>query len=298
MPELLQDWLKSLKLPPAKLKSLETVLADPEVSAAAKDAFMARADYSRNMDALKKEQADAQKKIADQEAKNAKYYADLGTWKGDADKKYADGQKALEAANNKLAQITNKMGTLKNQYSIEDADLADILNPAITAPVVTAPVVDPNKDSYLSRDAYNKDVDEFRTQFPLIPAVIADLDDRHRELFGKPLPGKTQLVQEAMAAKKPLDAYAAEKFGFAAREKEIEKENWQKEADVKFKEREEAIRSEYANPAARPLGDNPASPVLGRSMGRGVDDAGKPVALDPQRGVKAAIAGYKGTGAA
>lgn len=294
----MQEWLKSLKLPPAKLKSLETVLLDPEVSAVTKDAFMARADYSRSMDALKKEQTDAQKKIADQEAKNAKYYADLGTWKGDADKKYADGQKALEVANNRLAQITNKMGTLKNQYSIEDADLVDILNPANPAPVVTAPVVvDPNKDNYLSREKYNQDVDEFRTQFPLIPATLADLEDKHRALFGTALPGKRQLVEEAMKAGKSLDAYAAEKFGFAAREEEIKKENWQKDADLKFKEREDAIRSEYANPAAPPL-VNPVSPILTRTMPRGLDDGGKQVAVDPHRGVKAAVAAYKGSGAA
>lgn len=134
---------------------------------------------------------------------------------------------------------------------------------------------DPKKHNLVTMDDATKLAEAAATGI----AAIEDLSLEYYELFGKPLSyvgqdgsrGFTALRREAIAAKRPLGEYVADKFKFSDRRTQIAQEQrLAEEARIRKDEREKVI-AETVNPMLRaptssinPFGNRPSEVAEGK----------------------------------
>lgn len=288
--EELVAWLGSLGLSADQQKLVLPALGSEAVMSKVGESVMMRADYSRKSDELKK-----------QEQKNTEYYTSVTGWKADADETYQQTKRDLEAANNNLAIIRNRVNTLKTSYAIDDEDLKDLnlaegtaaaAAAANTSAAAAAAAAAAGNSGYLPKEQYERDVNTFRGEFPFIPAILNDVNNKHMALFGKPIENQEALVDEALKTKRDIKTLAAEKYGFAAREKEIADASLKTQLEAAREEGRKEAMNENANPAAPRLSSTINSPILSRPMPKGTEEGGAVHRPDPQRGLKAALSTF------
>jgi hypothetical protein len=82
---------------------------------------------------------------------------------------------------------------------------------------------------------------------------MLDLNHRHMQLFGTPMPdAPTSIIKEANAAHMDPVAYAAKKYDFAKKESDIRTAEQEKIVEARVKERTDAIEKKYAEQASNP----------------------------------------------
>jgi len=176
-----------------------------------KGSQLRQADYSRVMSDVQKAQKaveDAQNQLSTREEQVTKFQEDLGTWKQDADVNFQKAIREREIAANKSQAAIARLRSLAVANGLSEEE---VLRDLDTVPVVETKVPDPIDTSrFVTRDQIAQTVAESA----LIDASIYDLSVEYQELTGKPLKNASQLVQEAIAAKKPLAAYVADKYKF------------------------------------------------------------------------------------
>lgn len=229
-----EDLLAGLKLTDEERKQAETLLGSDERQNEIKRGYHGAAETDRLMTQAR--QAEEAAKLKQTEA----------------DEKIAGWLKWYEEENPKVTQyMTERDAAIQKSTMLSNYLATQGIDPA-TVPGATVVSPPPPAPSAFSWDEAMKDP-KFNEHFvPRKEAMetaqtILDINDiqhnlnlRHRKLFGTDIEDFRTLRTEAMAAKKHLDIYADEKFGFAKREQELSEkaleERAQKMADEKYQQ--------------------------------------------------------------
>lgn len=117
-------------------------------------------------------------------------------------------------------------------------------------------------------------------------AVITDLNWKYQTLFGQPLPeSPTALAAEAAQRRMPLNEYAAQKYNFSQREKELADAKQKEHDDAIRKAEREAVEKQYAER----YGSNPnvrqAEPSRFADLQKGVSEGTRqdPLKMTPEQ---------------
>lgn len=289
-----QSWLEGLKAEGGLTDEAYNALKSSiEGSSKANDYIkgsqLRQADYSRVMSEVQKAQKaveDSQLSLKTREDQVTKYQQDLGTWKVDADKNFQKALTDRETAANKAAAAIQRLQSLAVANGLPvDEVLKDL---EVTAP---NPEVKPSvgagfdTSQFVTRDQIQQTVAESA----LIDATIYDLSVEYQELTGKSLKGAASLVNEAIAAKKPLAVYVAEKFKFEDLRKQRAEGDIQTRIDAAVKARETEILSAGNLPGANSglRTDIKGSPILSSAA-----DGTLKLPTEPGGGVSAAVAAF------
>ncbi len=263
-----QEWLNELQSQGnlsteafAQLKS--SVEANSKADEFIKGSALRQSDYSRKQAELQTARQDFEKTQNDlktREAAVSKFQTDLGEWKTGADTKIVDALRAREAAETKAAAALAKLqrigaqsGLDESEWKIGDEELKNVNKEPVGF----------DTSKFLTQDQLKEQIGRGTREAALLDAMVADLAEDHRELFGTRLPNKAQLVNEALASGKPLTQFWEEKYGVAAKKAELA------EAQIQERIRQgvETEKAKWASDAALPGGVNPfrnepRSPVL------------------------------------
>lgn len=196
-----------------------------------KGSALRQSEFSRRMSEVDKAKTD----LATKEAEVTNFQTQLGTWKAGADKEYQRALKDAEDLRTRVSAAQNRVRTLAVTYGISEDEIKDILesasipnpNPNPTDPAKPTPSIDTSK--FVTRDEANN--------LALLDAAIHDLNVEHQKLFGTPLPGAVQLVQEAMAAGTKLTEFWANKYRVEDRRKEIAQADFNKRVEEEVTKR-------------------------------------------------------------
>lgn len=307
-------WLEGLKatnkLSSEQLAVITAAAGTPEVDEYIKGSALRQDDYSRmsnEVKAAKEAAEDAQRIYATKAQEVTTFQTNLGTWKVGADKEVLKATKAEKLAADKFALAVDKLKKLAIAQGLDEAEvLADL-----DAPVNGGGVnhnnqngFDPSK--YVSREDLNKLVKDATQQSTaneaFVSATLADINNEHLALYGKPLTNTRELVAGAIKSGKTLYEFAEQHLKFPdartlATEKGIQ---------TRITEAVEAERTKIASEAAlnggqvtgigatfRPdLAKSSLSPVLTKSVSGAMP---LPAALDqgsPTSGASAAAAAF------
>lgn len=179
---------------------LERVLAN---SKKLQGGFLRQSDYDSKMNAIK---TDAQKAQQDLEARRAELEAEMNSqvgtlaeWKKQQEGVLANARAAVQAAEQKVATTRSALERAVTDAGLErETYLADIdktpdpnPNPNPNPKPKEAPV---ENDRFVDRDSLARGI----VGSALTNAEIADLQNEHLEVFGKPLKGVRDLVQKTI----------------------------------------------------------------------------------------------------
>ncbi len=266
-----QDWLNELNSQGqlsaeafAQLKS--SVESNSKADEFIKGSALRQSDYSRKQAELQTARQDfdrTQAELRTKEEAVSKFQTSLGEWKADADGRIVAALKAKEQAETKAAAALAKLqrvgaqtGLDESEWKLSDEDTKLINKEGQNQPFDTS--------KFLTQDQLKEQIGKGTREAALLDAMVADLAEDHRELFGTRLPNKAQLVNEALAAGKPLTAYWEEKYGVAAKKAEIAESQIQE----RIRQGVETEKAKWASANALPGGaspfrnDEPRSPVL------------------------------------
>lgn len=286
----LQEWLKA-NFDEEGQKLFAPILANEKVATKLKESAMMRSDYSKKQDELKEKETKLLAQIAEQEKKNTEYYQGVIDWKKGAEKKFNDGQAESEKLRNKLAAVQSRVKTLQTTYSIEEDDVKDIFDGSTPTPTPTPTPNNAEPDPrYVTTEALQKEVDAIKN-YPLIPAVIANITTQHRKLFGNDLDAE-DLVNGAIKEKKTMQQYWRDKYEVGKKEDELREADIQKRIQQGREEERTKILSEMSNPAAPRSGPQP-SPILDAFKPKEPPTSGAPTAVDSARGYRSAVAAWR-----
>ena len=275
-------WLNDLKaqgnLDDATFNALKASLeGNDKADGFVKDSVHRQADYSRAMAATQA----AQEELRKREAALTNYQAELGTWKEGADKTFQQAIKDREDATRKLNNTLSRLRTTAVAAGMSEEEVLKDLD----APPVVKEKESVDTSHFVTRDQIMQTVQESA----LIDAAIYDIATEYHELTGAPLRDAAKLVGEAIAAKKPLSQYVAEKFNFS------KLRNDRAEAGIQTRINE-AVAAERAkilsdatlgNPRGTGRDDLKGSPILGTEL-----KAPQPGA-QPGGGISAAVAAFQ-----
>lgn len=213
-----QSWLDSLRkegaLPDDVYNQLKAhVDANTRADEAIKGSVLRQADYSRVMSDVQKAQKaveDSQNALTAREQQVTKFQEELGTWKQGADVNFQKAIREREVAAKKAEAAVARLRSLAMANGLAEEDvLRDLDTVVISQEEKKVPDFDTSK--FVTREQIAQTVAESA----LIDASIHDVAAEYFDLTGKPLRDASKLVQEAIAARKPIGQYASEKFGFA-----------------------------------------------------------------------------------
>jgi hypothetical protein len=260
-----ENWLQGLK---AEGKLSDEVIAQLRSAAESnvetdnffKGSVLRQSEFSRNMGEVQKAQTELEKAQADLRIRTdeaAKFREDVVNWKTGAEENYKKALADSEAAARKEAAAVAR---LKNLAMANGLPVDEVLKELdfVENKVVDPPQFDTSK--FVTKD----DISQANQGHALVNALIYDLGERHRDLFGTRLPNAKELVAEAIKAGRPLEDYWKEKFKVPEKEKEIYENSVKAKFEEEFKNKEISLRSSLQIPQERagnqsqhPLFSNP-----------------------------------------
>lgn len=237
-----EDLLAGLKLTAEERKQAETLLGSDERQNEIKRGYHGAAEADRLMTVARQAEAAATAKAAE------------------ADEKIAGWLKWYEEENPKVTQYQTQAETerqkalmLSNYLVSQGIDPATVPGLGTTTP----PPAAPNAFSWKEAMADPEFTKTFipREEATRTAETILQLGDiqhrinlRNRKLNGTDIEDFAALRTEAMAAKKPLEEYANEKFGFSAKEQELADKALEDRAQKMAEERYAALVSRTGLP--------------------------------------------------
>lgn len=294
-----QEWLDGLKkegnLSDEAFNHIKgSVEGNAKADEFVKGSVLRQNDYSRNFGELQKAKQDlelAQAGLTQKEVDLTKFQTSLGTWKSQAEGSFNDALKAREAAEKRANAAAVRLQTVAAKYGIaaEEVSLEGVEVKMPVAKVAEGVGMTQEDVDRMIQERVGKGT-QAAAQFD---ALIQDISDQYSELYGGrwPVGTASKLLQEAVAAGKPLSEYASTKFKFEEKQKERDQNLF----DAKVKEKVDAGVAAALSAAGLP-GANPGyrddlqslrSPVL--------RPGGIPAPpLEGGGGVSAAVAAFQG----
>ena len=251
-----------------------------------KGSGLRQADYSRRQADLQTARTELERATADLKTKEAgvtQYQTELGQWKAVSENKIVAALQAREAAEKSAAAALSRLQLVGGKYGVDPADL-NLEGVVIPKKDETVPTFDTSK--FITREDAGKGLQEAA----LMDAMIHDLSVAHQELFGKPLTGAYQLVDEALKANIPLSKYWESKYKVEDKRKEVQAADIQRQITEGVEREKTKMLSELNLPGGRGMvgvrDDLRGSPIL--------KEGGLPAPpADGGQGVSAAIAAFQ-----
>ena len=250
----LTKWVGSLGLDGDNAKAVIAAMSDEKVLNNVKGQVMAQSDYSRAMDELRTQQAQAQR---DFDAKYQKEMDELSRYRGEYDSRYEKAAKERLEAQNALNAARAAVEKLANDYALPADAITGIFSSVQpttqqttqTQQQRTDPAIDTSK--FLTVDNFKREADAYARLTPL----LLSLEREHSRLFGADQFPDFEKLLNAHAAgggKQSLRAIWESEYKVPEKRAELQ------EADIKARiaaaeeAREKAVRSQIAaeNPGA------------------------------------------------
>lgn len=258
LPEV-EELVKEFGLTPEERAQVESILGKPERQEKLKGGVLRQSEFTKKMQALDKQRADAEAALAEKERKVAEDAASLGTWKQSADDVILKNQQAAEAARVKLATMTEKIRTLAERQGVDPKEWLGEETPPPPPPEKKEAVDTSEFDKrYLARGDADKLLAEVKSS-PFIAAEIEDIVDEHRALFGKGL-NRKELVTSALKNKRSLREEWETAHEVSKRRAELNERTIEERINARVAEERTKILSEHKLPVNR--GDDGGSPIL------------------------------------
>lgn len=252
-----------------------------------KGSVLRQSDYSRNSADLQKAKTDfekTQKDLADKEVALTKFQTELGQWKQGADTQIIAAQKDRESAEVKATAALARLQRIGVQHGIDESEWK--LGDTDFTPAKKDDTVDTSK--FITSEKLNEIVSKGTRDAAVLDAIIYDLGEEHRELFGKRLPAPAALVQEALATGKTLTGLWEEKYGVQAKRSEIAEKAITDRISAGVEAEVTRRMSDASLPGAHLMGardDLQGAPVF--------KEGGLPAPTSEGGGVSAAIAAFR-----
>lgn len=263
----------------------------------AKKLFMAQANYSREMDKLKKNENALNAEFT----RIAEYEASLGKAIGveDVNQVAPRLNSLIVEHRDAVARATALEVELRKQAN--DFGFTPTIPVAGTGGGAGGGRQDIDTSRFLTKDALNVELQDY----PLLPAALHDLGVKHQKLFGVPLEDTSELTVLAMQSAREAAKYKdpsrqrsveqiwEEKFNVPAKRAEVAAVN--KEAEFQTRLQEEKIKwGSQSQNSSVPNSGIPGSPILSREFKPVVPAGTNPVvnAGNGGRGVDAALKNF------
>ncbi len=273
----LQKWMDDLvkagNLSEEQAKVLSGTLEKPEVLEFVGGSMLRQEDYSGHMNQLAEDRKKQEKDYSDKDAEVTRFQTSLATFKTEADEAVDKANKRVTVAEQVRAAQTQRIQSLATQYGIDDAELTAAIA-ASPAPAANPPSGDGAPSSGVSEETLKgyvkaEDFNKGARQYVDLTAVLNDMADEHRELFGTRLSRK-ELVDEAVSTGKTIEQVWEAKYNVTERRTQLAKESAEKHdkdlVDKATADTEARVRSELRLPPQRARTDVTASPVLTREF--------------------------------
>lgn len=229
------NWLKSVGVTEeADLAKAKELFGSEDRLNALKDQTLMRSDYSRAMDKVKRDEAEA-----------LRYATELAEWKTQADTNLTTALTEKQRAEVEAAALRAAM----EQYNIEPPKGFDKVATAPPNPNQNAP----DLSGYFKKD----EAAEILATAPRVNAKMFDIAAEYEELTQKRFKGMDAFVQEAIQRQMSLDNLAEEKFKFQELRETKQKESYDLAIKKAADDREAQVRAELHMPSARPEWEQP-----------------------------------------
>jgi hypothetical protein len=232
-----KQWLDDLKtsgsVSDEDMNVILKIANNPKADEFIKGSALRQADYSRKMQEHKKLVDD----LAAKESEVTKFQGDLANWQNGAKEAYKKAVEEREDIAKKLAATQEKLKTIGTLHNIDENEWNSVVVPKKEDKPLEQP-------QYLTREDMQKFLRDSNTEGAVIDAALHDLNIRHIELFGKPMPKAVEFVKGAVAANKTLTQYFDETFKVAEREAAIQEESVAKRVADAVAANEAKLRSE------------------------------------------------------
>jgi hypothetical protein len=205
----LTKWIDELKatgeLKDEEATALTGILSRDKVSAKLKDSFQLRGATQSYMDRLRTEHEGRLAEITEREEANDKFAGTLKTWKQEREAEQREYRKQVKAVEDRVRALAEANG-------VDPEKDWDIPLSSLTSGRSSARSGDGGDDSIINNrdksDAFLKDLEgklvgEVRNS-ALFTTRIADIQAEHQLLFGKPLTGVSNLLEQSQKQRKPL----------------------------------------------------------------------------------------------
>lgn len=284
MPFDKEQWISEVLegLPSEKQAQMRTqldgIFAEEALAKKIGDSVLRQSDYSREMDALKAERAEALSKVEQELAdKNRR----LDEWYKDASGKYEAQVKAAEEAQAERDRIEAAFQKASEEADFDPATYLEGGKPKVhpgARRTETAPAVD---------EELKKEVAALRQQMSTLarastrwPVEISKLVSQHREVFGTDLTAQEQdaLVQEHFKHKgvKSLDELWYERHEVEKALADQQEQKVQRRLDKAREEERNKVLAEMSRQPGSNEAPMPVSPVLKTAYARQIEDSQLP----------------------
>ncbi len=273
----LQKWMDDLvkagNLNEEQAKVLSGTLEKPEVLEFVGGSMLRQEDYSGHMNQLAEDRKKQEKDYKTKDDEVTRFQTSLVTFKSDADKAVAEADKRTAAAVQAQTAQAQRIKTIATQYGIEDAELETAVaassgsaaNPSSGDGASSSSISAETLKGYVKEDVFNKGARDYVN----LTAVLNDMADEHRELFGTRL-SRQEIVNEALETGKTIEQVWEAKYGVTERRTQLTKESADKHdkelVDKTAADTEARVRSELQLPPQRARDETTASPVLTRQF--------------------------------
>jgi len=296
----LTEWVNTLELSEDDKKIVLEKLGAPKVLPKVGDTILMRSDYSRQMDALKTQEAKLQKDYADKLKKEDDFHSALSATHERNLNKVSEATKAREAIEARLTAVQTKMKELATEYAIPEDQLSSVMTPVVVSSTNDPPKKDDQARDQDGRFLSKEEFQKIGRDYVRIPAILTMLRDEHQDLFG-PTGVRVdwqKLLEDAEVSKRSIRQEW--EFQFKVPEKRAELATAQKAKDIADAETRGAqqARSQLLaehpeiGTAVRTGRPETHSPVFSLATSQAARDAAARDAAthtDPQRGVKRAV---------
>lgn len=251
---------------------LTRIAGDPKADEFIKGSALRQADYSRRMQEIKT----LQDSLTAKEADVTKFQSDLAGWQTGAKESYKVAVQERERLAQELTAAKEKLRTVATLHNIDETEWNLPATKIEEKPV---------EKIYMTKEEVEAQIRSLSSESAIIDAAMHDLNVKHLELFGKPLPNGVAFVSEALAANKKLSSYFDEKFKVKERQAELDEAGVQKRIADAVAANDAKLRSEM-NIASPRQGDR-QSPLFETGFHPKQDGDGKTISA-----VAAATAAY------
>jgi hypothetical protein len=275
----LQKWLTekvTTTLSPEEQQVFSSILGKEAVSEQLNRAWMAPPDYNRKMDEIKTKETQLNQELQT-------HIASLNQWR--------DGEQS---------KVNGQVSQLQAQYERDVAALraqieAEGLQPSVAQPArPSGSAPSANGQKYLSSEDVNKLVQAELAKAVFLPAVTAQIIEKHRQLFGA-VPDMVKVTDVAYRTSKSLDETWREMYKIGDKEHEVAEAAYTKRVEDDVSSRLAKLQADGAmnqqNFSGRP---EPPSPIRQMIAAQREANANSPLAipapvLQQSEGVNAAV---------
>lgn len=216
-------------------------------------------DYSRKqgeVQALRNEVEQTQVALAAKEEANQRYNTELVQWKAGAEGAYNKALADREKAEGTAARAVARLKSSAAQLGLNEEDLLRDLDVPVATQTAKELEVDTSK--FVTKEM----IQQTAREAAVLEGILGDVAEEHSILFPNQRLNRTQLVQEAIAAGKSVEAHWADKFKVSDRRAAIASADIDRRISEAVAAKEAELRSTIPGNQLSPRAEDANNPML------------------------------------